>query len=91
MLSEKKRQRIEKILTIERTQDIDSFDGLELRMLVSNSSASIKHAVDELESNPKYQQIKESLKAVSEGLREVKKLQNAIIQYALSVLEDKGA
>ncbi len=89
-LSDKKLARIEKVLGPDKMQSLEGGQVGELQITISNSAAAIKQAEDELEANPKYQELKESLKAVSEGLREVKKFQNAVIQYSLSLIEDKG-
>lgn len=91
MLSDKKLERIEKVLGKDKMATLESGQANELQVTISNAAASIKQAQDELEANPKYQELKESLKAVSEALREVRKFQNAVIQYSLSLLEDKGA
>lgn len=91
MLNDKKFQRIEKVLGKDTIQllDQESVEGLQVK--VTQSQASIKQACDELEANPKYQELKESLKALSQGLREVKTHQNAVAQYSLHLLEEKGA
>jgi len=90
MLPLKKLNRIEKILGDDKMQSLEGGQVGELQITISNAAQAIRQAEDELEANPKYQELKESLKAVSEGLREVKKFQNAVIQYSLSLIEDKG-
>lgn len=90
MLSNTKLAKIEKVLQKDELSELEAKNETELRLAISNSAASIKEAQDELDANEKYQELKESLKALSEGLRDVKKRQNAIIQYCLSLLEDKG-
>lgn len=89
MLSEKKLSRFQKILG-ETIQELDAQDTDALKQSIVRADQSIKQASDELEANPKFQELKESLKAVSEGLREVKKRQNAIVQYSLHLIEEKG-
>lgn len=89
MLNDKKLEKIKKILGEERMQSLESGQVEELQVTVSNAAASIKLSQDELDANPKYQELKANLKAVSEAHREVKKFQNAIIQYSLSLIEDK--
>lgn len=88
MISGKKLERIEKALGKETLDQLNSQSPQELKASIIQSESSIKCAVEELEANPAVQQLKESLKAVSQGLREVKKRQNAIIQYALHRLEE---
>lgn len=90
MLSDKKLARIEKTLGKESMADLEAMAVDVLKDTLVNAEHSINDAVRELEANPKFQELKESIKALSEGLRDVKKRQTAIIQYALSLLEDKG-
>lgn len=91
MLNDKKLAKIEKVLGKETMAHLESCPVDVLKDTVCTAEHAINEAIRELESNPKYQEIKESLKALSEGMREVKKRQNAIIQYSLSLLEDKGS
>jgi hypothetical protein len=90
MLNDKKLNKIEKILGKDTLNHLDSCPTDILKDTIVGSEHSINEAVRELEANPKYSELKESVKALSEGLREIKKRQNAIIQYALSLLEDRG-
>ena len=91
MISDKKLNRIEKALGRETMTDLESLPADMLKDHIVSAETAIRDAANELEANPKYQELKDSLKALSEGLREVKKRQNAIIQYSLSLIEDKGA
>lgn len=91
MLSDKKLNRIEKALGKEMMGELEALPVEVLKDTLVNAEHAINEAVRELEANPKFQELKDSLKAISEGLREVKKRQTAIIQYSLSLLEDKGA
>lgn len=90
MLSDKKLARIEKALGNERIIELEALSEEQLKNQVVNSEHAINNAIKELEANPKFQELKENLKALSQGLREVKKFQGAIIQFSLSLLEDKG-
>ncbi len=90
MLSDKKLERIEKILGKDHAADLQNQVFEELKNSIMYACEAIKTAEDELEANPKYQEIKESMKALREGLTEVKKRQNAIVQYSLHLLEEKG-
>lgn len=89
MLSEKKLKKIDKELG-ETIKELDALnlDALDQRIVGANQS--IKQVTDELEANPKFQELKQNLKDISEGLKEVKKRQNAIIQYSLHRIEEKG-
>ena len=90
-MTDKKLEKIEKALGKELMADLEAQDVAALKNRLVAAELSINHATDELEANPDYQRVKEDLKALSEGLREVKKRQNAIIQYSLSLIESKGA
>ena len=90
MLTEKKLAKIEKALGKEGMADIESQAVDVLKNTVVAAEHAIMEAQRELEANPAYVELKESLKALSEGLRDVKKRQRAIIEYALSILEEKG-
>lgn len=90
MLSDKKLARIEKLLGKDALTILESASPESLDVTIAHACASIKEAADQLEANPKYQELKESLKACSAGLREVKAFQNAKIQYALHLAEEKG-
>lgn len=85
MLSDKKLNRIEKALGKEMMGELEALPVEVLKDTLVNAEHAINEAVRELEANPKFQELKDSLKAISEGLREVKKRQTAIIQYSLSL------
>lgn len=91
MLSDKKLARIEKILDVDTRQEISAMDVEQMRARIAQGAGAIKQAEDELEANPKYQELKEMVKACTAGLSEVKKRQQAIIQYCLHTLEEKGS
>lgn len=88
MINDKKLEKIVKALGPDTVQELNALYQDKLPGVIVAAESSIKQATEELEANPKYQEIKESLKALSQGLREVKKRQNAIIQYALHRLEE---
>jgi hypothetical protein len=89
MSTDKKLEKLEKILGKDKVLELQPMAREQLETQVVNASASIKQAQDELEANARYQEIKESLKDLSAGLKEVKKRQNAIIQYSLFLLEQE--
>lgn len=91
MLNDKKLAKILKVLGSDLVHELDATPIDVLKDTVVTAEHSIYEVKRELEANPKYSELKESLKAVSEGLKEVRKRQNAIIEYCLSVLEDKGS
>jgi hypothetical protein len=89
MLSDKKLSKIEKILGKDVIVELSS-NPQAAHGYVVQAEQAIKQAKDELDANPKYQELKDSLKALSEGMREVKKFQGAKIQYILHLLEERG-
>lgn len=89
-MKQDKRTKIEKLLGAEVVESLVALSEVELKAIIAQSCGAIKQSTDELNANPIYQEIKENLKAVSQGLREVKKYQNAKIQYSLGLLEAKG-
>jgi beta-phosphoglucomutase-like phosphatase (HAD superfamily) len=86
MLPVNKLEKIEKVLGKETSDELMSFSPDQLKARIISAETAMKQAIEELEANPKYQELKESLKALSSGLRDVKKRQNAVIQYALHLL-----
>jgi len=90
MLSDKKLDKIQKILNKDRLSEIDSLDEQHLRFELARAAGAIKAAKDELQANPKYQQLKEDIKHLSEGMKEISKFQGAIIEYVLHLLEEKA-
>lgn len=90
MINEKKLEKIVKILGKDVIGDLDAMPVDVLKDHLVFSEHSIMEATRELDANPKFQEIKQSLKDLSEGLREVKKRQNALIQYILHRLEESG-
>lgn len=82
--------KIAKILDEETIAEMNALDGEALQKLIVDSEQAVRQAKEELEANEKYQELKESLKAVRSGFTEVKKRQNAKIQLALIRLEELG-
>lgn len=87
MLSNKKLEKVEKILGEDVIADILQSSEDELKNVIVKSSAAIKTAQEELEANPKYQELKENLKSLSLSFKDVKKFQKAKIDYCLNTLE----
>ncbi len=90
MLNDKKFARIEKVLGKDKLAELEALDNEGLKSAVTGADMSVKQALDQLEANPKYQEIKESLKALREGVTELRKHQGALVTYALHLIEEKG-
>lgn len=86
-LTDKKLDKISKLLGDDTLKELDALSTSDLKSRVVIAEQSIAQAIQELEANPKYQEFKEALKDLSGGLRDVKKRQNAIIAYAIHLLE----
>lgn len=92
MISDKNMKKIEKLLGLELLDELaDTHPDADLKDKLVKAEAAIESARAELEANPKFQALKDDLKALSEGMREVNKRQRAIIQYILHVLEGRAS
>ena len=90
-MDDKRLEKLEKILGLETVKELEALtvrSDLEDKIVVANQSMQL--AEDELEANPKYQELKESLKALNAGKREVDKRQRAIIKFCLHLIESRG-
>lgn len=89
-MTDKKLDKISDILGLDFINQINNTSVEDLKTLIVEASQSIRQATEELESNPAYQDLKENLKALYAGLKDVKKRQNAIIQYSLHLTSERG-
>jgi hypothetical protein len=76
-----------KILGDETTIEMGALSDEDIKQRIIAANSAMKQVRDELEANPKYQDIKEDLKALTAGKKEVDKRQKAVIAYALHLLE----
>lgn len=90
MISDKKLAKVHKVLGLEIVNELNSTDTLGLQNVIVQAEVAISDAQEELEANLKYQQLKESLKDLSQGLKDVRKFQRAKIDLAISLLETRG-
>jgi len=89
MSRDKKLDKITKLLGSDLMQELNSLSSSDLKEKIIVAESMLKVAREELEANPNFQRLKDDLKDLSAGLREVNKRQKAIIDYALSVLEGR--
>ena len=82
-------EKIKKALDDSTIEALDSADAAELKNRITLAAQAMQKVKDELEANEEYQNLKESLAAVTAGKKEVDKRQKAIIKYALHLLESK--
>jgi ribosomal protein RSM22 (predicted rRNA methylase) len=90
MITEKSSNKVLKELGQEAIAALEALNEDELKAAVVQAGQAIKTAVQELEANPKYVEVKELLTDIKSALVDVRKRQNAITQYALHLLEEKG-
>lgn len=90
MLSEKKQEKLERILGVETIKELEAMLPSDLDTRISKAEGAIKQAKDELEANPNYREAKDNLKALSEGMKEVRKRQRAVVEYSLHLIEEAG-
>lgn len=90
MINSKKFERLVKALGEDTVQELNTLSPEDLKARIILAEMSVKSAQEELEANPKYQEIIEKIKAIREGFSFVKKRQKAITQYSLHLLEEKG-
>lgn len=74
----------------ETIKELEALSAEELKQRIVQANQSMDQAERELEENPEYQNLKESLKAVTAGLKELRKRQNSVITVALHSLEAAG-
>lgn len=72
-------------------KELEAMAVPELDKRIAQANQSISETKAELDENEKYQELKESLKAVTAGFREVKGRQNAIIAICVKLRKDQGA
>lgn len=82
--------KIQKVLPAVVIEEMDAMSEDSLVKGVTASETAIADAKEELEANPKYQDAKQNVKAISQGFRELKKYQTAKIQYSLIRLKELG-
>lgn len=75
---------------LETKEEMDSLSIEDLKAKVVKASQAMKEEKEQLEANPKYQELKASMSACTQGKKDVDKRQKAIIAYALRLLDEKG-
>ena len=89
-MKENKLDKLQKSLGKSTIDDLNNKSPVDLKNTIVDAESSMKAAKEELESNPRYEAMKESLSDLSAGMKEVNKRQRAIIQYSLYRLEESG-
>lgn len=65
---------------------LDNYVPNELYLKIAAAEQIMLTAQEELDSNPKYEELRENLKALTSGKREINSRQRAIIGYCLHLL-----
>lgn len=89
-MNEKQLKKVTKILGEDAINVVNSMSSEELEFTIVQATKEVQSAKEELEANPKYVQIKEDKALLESGLKELRKLNNAKIQLAVSVLAQRG-
>lgn len=71
-------------------EELESMNLAELQKVIVDASTAMKQVKDELEANPKYQELKADKSAAEAGKRDVNKRQGAKIKYAIERLGEIG-
>jgi len=69
--------------------ELDAADTETLNKCIVSAETAIADTKEELDNSPQYQELKENLKALTAGYKELKTYQSAKIQYALIRLKEK--
>jgi hypothetical protein len=85
-----KLEKIVKLLGKDIVSEMDGADIETLNKIIVEAETSMKTAQDELDKNEQYQELKEKVKAMGAGKREVFARQKAKIAYALEMISSKG-
>ena len=81
--------KLTKKLGIDTIQDLGKLDKAAMQSRIVQAEQAMQQAHDELEANPNYQELKENLKALMAGKREVNSRQRAVIEYCLYLMEEE--
>jgi replication initiation and membrane attachment protein DnaB len=89
-MNDKLLEKLYKVLGEQAVNETRTLSAEQLEHMIVSCTQEIEEVKAELEANPKYQQLKEDLKAIKSGLSEVKKYNNARIQLAVVLLSERG-
>lgn len=87
---EKVLRKVAKTLSEEDRNSMTQRSAEELKNLIYEANRSTAEAKAELQANTAYRQILEDKKAMESGMKDLKKLNDAKIEYALLLLSDRG-
>lgn len=91
MNREKVLKKVSKVLSTEDRNSMTQRSVEELKNMIYEANRSTAEARAELQANTAYRQIIEDKKDMESGMKDLKKLNDAKIEYALLLLSDRGA
>jgi uncharacterized small protein (DUF1192 family) len=71
-------------------RELEAMDVVGLNKRIAQANQAIAETKAELDANEKYTEVKNQVKAMSSGFREVKGRQNAIIAVSVKLRQEKG-
>lgn len=89
-LSPTKLEKAHNTLGVDTVKEMEAMPAPDLKKRIVEAATAKAEVAMELEHNPEYVGLKEDLKALTAGKREVDKRQNAIIALALHLLSERG-
>lgn len=89
-MNEQTMNKLVKLLGNDTINLLNSMNAEELETVIVLAATEIETAKDELNANPKYNEIKENKAALEAGLKDLRKYNNARIKVAIALLQERG-
>lgn len=89
-MNEKTMNKLFKLLGTDVVNALSGMSAAELEAAIVLAATEIETAREELEANPNYVKIKEDKAALEAGLKDLRKYNNARIQFAIATLQTRG-
>lgn len=86
-MTDKKLDKLHKTLGNDTVKELETLSVELLKEKIVQAESAVKQAEDELDNNSGYQELKESKKAMEQGMKDVRKRQKAITALALHLIE----
>lgn len=90
-MTQNKIEKLQKKLGKLTTEEMDSMGPDDLKQVIVQANSSMQQVKEELDANPKYEQVKLDKQLLETSKREVDARQKARISYALHLLDEGGA
>ena len=89
-MNDKTLNKITKILGEQAVNELRTLSAQELESLIVSATQDIESAKEELQLNEQYIKLKEDKTYMESGLKELRKFNNAKIQLAVALLNERG-